>query len=747
MENPVPRLQGYSKLMAIPDTHILGIRHHGPGSARAVRRALLELKPDVIVMEGPAEAADLLVPEILDGLKPPVAMLFYQSDAFGNAVYFPLAEFSPEWVALKYAREHNIPVKWMDLPASVSMATQGEGGEDEIEFKAERTLDPLGELAKAAGFVDREQWWEIWMETRENTSEIFRSIQMMMEVAREDGKADDPSDLLREAWMRGVIRQAEKDFENPVVICGAWHVPALTGKYKVSDDQALLKGLKKVKISGSWIPWTYRQLSFQSGYGAGVISPAWYEMVYRDRKKAITRWMVKAARLLRSEGMEASSASVIEAIRLSDALAAMRGLSIPGLEEMVESVRTVLFHGYDTPLQLVSDRLIIGNKLGKVPPEAGQSPLEQNVAAEMKRLRMAIKADAESIELDLRKDLHLERSKMLHRLALLGVHWGKTAWVRGKKGTFHEHWTLEWKPAFSLQLIGLQIWGNTLEMAAAKYAVNTAREGDDPEMLGGLLDRVLQADLPEAIDQIMVILEDRAAATHDVEYLITLLPRLVETYRYGNVRGTSSDQIKRVIDSILPRITAGLTSSALGLDEDASRSLLTKIRAGNASVRLLDEPEHQKSWDSSLLQIAEIENVPPLIRGGSTRLLFDGQELETEKVEAWMFQTLSPGTAPLNGALWLEGFLADNVMMLVNHPGLWEMINHWVASMEEDRFVDGLPLLRRTFSRFSMQERSQLRNMVRNPQGFAAGNVVEWDEERAKQVIPAILSFMGIQSV
>lgn len=36
--------------------HLLGIRHHGPGSCRNVLNYLQELQPDLILVEGPAEA-------------------------------------------------------------------------------------------------------------------------------------------------------------------------------------------------------------------------------------------------------------------------------------------------------------------------------------------------------------------------------------------------------------------------------------------------------------------------------------------------------------------------------------------------------------------------------------------------------------------------------------------------------------------------------------------------------------------
>jgi hypothetical protein len=42
------------------DPHVFGIRHHGPGSARSLLRALDALRPDVLLIEGPPDAAGVL---------------------------------------------------------------------------------------------------------------------------------------------------------------------------------------------------------------------------------------------------------------------------------------------------------------------------------------------------------------------------------------------------------------------------------------------------------------------------------------------------------------------------------------------------------------------------------------------------------------------------------------------------------------------------------------------------------------
>src|SRR5688500_20003275 len=89
--------------MPEPTIHLFGIRHHGPGSARSVRRSLESLKPDCILVEGPPDAAEVLPLLAHKGMKPPVALLVYAADEPGRAVYYPFAIFSPEWQAIDYA--------------------------------------------------------------------------------------------------------------------------------------------------------------------------------------------------------------------------------------------------------------------------------------------------------------------------------------------------------------------------------------------------------------------------------------------------------------------------------------------------------------------------------------------------------------------------------------------------------------------------------------------------------------------
>src|SRR6187455_1444512 len=102
--------------------HILGIRHHGVGSARHVREQITLIKPNLVLVEGPPEITDTLNTVGDADLIPPVAIMVYNVDEPKQSSFYPFAEYSPEWVAIDYANRNKIPVRAMDLPAAVGFA-------------------------------------------------------------------------------------------------------------------------------------------------------------------------------------------------------------------------------------------------------------------------------------------------------------------------------------------------------------------------------------------------------------------------------------------------------------------------------------------------------------------------------------------------------------------------------------------------------------------------------------------------
>ena len=106
--------------------HIFGIRHHGPGCARSLRLALEELQPDIVLVEGPSDARDVLPLLMHQDMQPPVALLVYAPDKPHLAAYYPFTSFSPEWQALTYALSHKLPGRFIDLPQAIQLARKNQ---------------------------------------------------------------------------------------------------------------------------------------------------------------------------------------------------------------------------------------------------------------------------------------------------------------------------------------------------------------------------------------------------------------------------------------------------------------------------------------------------------------------------------------------------------------------------------------------------------------------------------------------
>jgi hypothetical protein len=145
---------------------------------------------------------------------------------------------------------------------------------------------------------------------------------------------------------------------------------------------------------------------------------------HRSSNRPIITWLAKVAAALRERDLPVSSAHIIEATRLAEALAALRGRSLPGLGEVTEATRAVLCEGDDQMVAFIQQNLVVGEELGEVPEGAPLVPLDADLRKTAKTLRLAFSAAEKEITLDLRKDFDRQKSALLHRLEILGIGWG-----------------------------------------------------------------------------------------------------------------------------------------------------------------------------------------------------------------------------------------------------------------------------------------------------------------------------------
>jgi len=770
---------------------VFGVRHHGPGSARAVGEALAELQPEAVLIEGAPELDAVAALAGGPDMVPPVAGLVYGVDEPRRSSFYPLAEFSPEWVALRWALGAGRLVRFCDLPAAHALAL------DERELLLGG--DPIGTLAEAAGYDDPERWWEDVIEHRYHGAEIFTAVMEAMaalrhadddvalrasaaEGAGDTGEAGEASgreaadvagsagrwaaarehNERREAAMRKAIRAVLADGAGRVaVVCGAWHAPALLPEAfpSAAADNARLRGLPKLKVAATWVPWTSALLARRSGYGAGVDAPGWYGHLATAPDAAPTRFLVKAARLLRDRGHDVSPAATVEAVRLAEGLAALRGRPGPGLGEVLDAAEASLAGGSPVPLRVIASELLVGHDLGSVPDDTPMVPLARDLAAAQRRLRFRAEAAAKPIELDLRNDTHRQRSQLLHRLAILGIGWGQPADTGRTRGTFKEAWVLQWHPAFEVALVEASAAGTTIEAAAVATLTAAAARSTDPGDVAALVEKALLAELPAALTALTATLAERAAQQRDTVRLMAAVEPLARTRRYGNVRQVDTEAVAPVLAGLLTRVAVGLPAAVAAIDDDGAADLRELVESVDRAVGLLDwggspasPSDHdaalRQPWLTALRAVADQRGVHGLLAGRAVRILLDSGVLDAADVQRRLSRALSLADDAPRSAAWIEGFLAGDPSLLLHDHTLLRIVDDWVSEVRATVFDELLPVLRRTFATFAAPDRRALGTHLRHLEqggGPAAADDDNLDRERAERVLPRLRELLGTQ--
>lgn len=772
--------------------HILGIRHHGPGSARSVCNALASIQPDCILIEGPPDANTIIAQLQHADFKPPVALLLntpVQKEVRSQAVFYPFAEFSPEWQALQYALRKQVAVEFMDLPLQHRFALEKQWAEQRLQqeqvladdqevelnqqddIEPEHNLeqhylsirrDPIQLLAEQAGYQDSERFWEHLVEQQPHAGQMFTAINDAMAALRNHLLSQKPENYTsedqlleqyREAYMRKVIKQAEKQgYQNIVVICGAWHAPILADlKAQNKADTALLKGLPKVKVDAAWIAWTHGRLSRDSGYGAGVNAVGWYTHLWKhyqhaldtdvDGEKITIDWLSQFAHALRQAGHDASSAQIIDAVQLIQALLQLRGRRIPDLEDLFEVIRSVLNHGLDLP-QPVLAKLLEDEQLGQVPDELIELPIQKDFLQQVKHFRLKLEAPHRDITLDLREAFDLAKSQFLHCVKLLGLAWAELTSTGAKQGNFKEIWQLSWQPESSLYLNEMSLWGNSIQLATQSYLENQIKQCEDVAQIAQLIENILLSGLDQSLNLALDKLNELTTQHQDPSIILATLKPLITAIRYGSVRQFSMQHLHQLVEYLAIRLMLSLPNYCVQLNAEMAQQFAQQLQALYELLEQLQKDELQQLWQDTLQQLLYLEQMQGYLHGCCVRLAREQQLIDVEQTQGFLSRALSIGQTADYSAAWFEGFLTHQALLLIHEQSLWDAVSQWVNQLQEQQFIELLPILARTASSFSPAEAQQLIQKVTQKSTIVKQEVGALDIARAQMVLDEIYAYL-----
>lgn len=701
---------------------LFGIRHHGAGSSRRLLEALKQYQPDVLAIELPAESSPLISQIQLPAVKAPIAFLYYNTNHPDQSIYLPLASFSPEYQAIQFATRQQIPCVPIDLPAGVSLVSSNFKNDPEADltkYQKRITRDPIAFLAKQAGYTDSERWWETHFEQWTDHEKLFDLIQdFMAELRHQSIGLDDEETLVREQYMRQCLRKLlKKKYKRIAVVCGAWHGPVLTQEFIEKQTNDELKQLQSHQIACCIIPWSYKNMSLNNGYSAGIVSPIWHEALFKNPKMAASNFLVHAMHQMRNEGAEMSPASAIEAERLANMLALMREIPFPGIDELLESCLTVFNIGNSESLELLREKLLCGSIQGSVDLGDESLPFIRIFKSLLKRLRLNrfwVDDGPQILELDLRKEKHLEISRFLNYTQLFHLNWAREKALETQAlGNFHEHWQFEWKADMEITLVRIALYGNTLKEAARKF-IGIELEKNIPWFrLADYLVHALKADFPEILPLLSHKIESIIISHTDVLQLSSLIRPLLSGLEYGSIHKMDTLFIKNVLDKLLPKLLINLPDAVKFIDDERSLKMLEVLPVIQLFFDKFKQHEYADLWKEQRLIMVHDALTHPRLQGKLWYIMLERQEIPWDKFIDFMKFQFSQSSDIPKSALWFEGFLHNQTVFYLMHPEILECLDDWIQSLDELHFNSYLPLMRRVFESVAVSEKRRILNQLK----------------------------------
>jgi len=296
-------------------------------------------------------------------------------------------------------------------------------------------------------------------------------------------------------------------------------------------------------------------------------------------------------------------------------------------------------------------------------------------------------------------------------------------------------------------LIERASWGNTLLAAASAYTCHLADEAKQLATLTGLLQRSLPADLPQAAEHVIARVQDLATVSTDVFELMAAVPPLANVVRYGNVRGTDTTVVAKIVQGLGTRICIGLPGACVSLNDDAAQIAVKAITEMHGAVGLLQIEDLAADWHEALIRLADQSGLHGIVAGRCTRFLLLDGVFSTDDAVRHLSLSLSHAADPAHSAAWCEGFLQGSGTLLVNDEALFQIVDQWLCSLADEHFQQQLPIIRRTFATFHAPERRALgERVVSGDRPQVMSSRTGYDAERALRALPLLAQLLGLES-
>ena len=730
-----------------------GIRHFSPAGAYFLRQFLDEIKPALVLIEGPADF-DFLIDDIVSKkLVPPFAIMAYTKEAPIDTILYPFAEYSPEYQAILWAMENNKECHFFDLESDIILGLDKKNDDIQEEEIISETN------SKKSIEIDMEGFWERNLEQSEDMQGYRSGSALFGESLRKDTNSDDKSfirDIVRESFMKRKIKEyIEKGFdtEKIVAITGAFHTSAIESLEGAMSDKEY-KELVRRESNVTLMPYSYYRLSKRTGYGAGNAAPSYYELLWQGFLNGDTtyherKYLSTLAKYMREHGGIVSSAQVIEATRLARELAIIRGGSVPTLEDLKDASITCIGGGSFGDMAMGFAETDIGKKIGSVPQDAMQTSIQSDFTSKLKQLKLEKYKElvATPLQLDLRENLRvkskesafldLNRSFFLYRLVVLGIDFAQIKRSNQDNATWAENWILQWTPEAEIQIVESVLKGDTIADAVAFVLSERLLEATKISEIAEVIEAAFNCGLPKIVEGAKRSLDEMANGTISIHDIAGTVSKLSNMILFGDIRKLDREPLVPIVKRLCIRAALMLVGEST-CDDIAAATLADDIQKIH-NVFMVQDFLDESLWIDKLMELSNRDDLNTKISGLATAILLDVGKIDEPTLRKEVSRRLSIGMPAELGANWFAGLSMRNHYALIGRLTLWESLSEYLDTLDEEEFRRSVVFLRRAFVEYSAKEKDMIAENLGEIWGLNAQAVSEIINSEIKEVDTEIL--------
>lgn len=744
------------------------IRHHSPACSYHLRKVIEDYKPEVILIEGPENAKELISDLVKEGNQPPFCIYLSYDDQKGflgelggkYRAYYPLLAYSPELNALLEAKKQSIPCEFIDLPYHEKLYNQQDRiknlGKSKEEDRLFTISDYYKSLSKKMNCRSFNELWEKLFELsamEKPTLDFVESLFTYCYFSRRMTPLEELvtfGDLAREMHMKERIQEAKKCYKKILVVTGGIHTIALTtccnkqiDENQEAKQEEVLRRIEGVSPPTYLMPYSFEESDQAKGYSAGMIYPYFYQKVWQfvgKKKKnpyeeTVLSFIINVAGEMRKK-QAVSITDEMQSFCMAKGLANLRDKANCGVFELIDAVQSSFIKGernaYYEPVLEHLFKLLTGMEMGSIKDTQYIPPIVGDFWDKCKAYHISTQTTlGKETKLDvLSNEEHRQKSYFFHQMSYL-----ETGFCTYEKGLddhvgigrilLRERWKYRYTPKVQAVLIDQCVYGGTIREVCI-YLLTKGMKGTyqtaqsisqhllEAEKMGidelyGALSKYLMGVLGEDMDFLSVAqcFENLGSIAEPIKDLKQL--QVYNLKRIGTLIPTISSASKDQEDELCNKFKYVY-------------EYFIEISSSEAVI------EEEKDWLALLENLFQDTAANSALVGTVAGVLLRRHKLNLEKVMdkfGWYLQ--GSQVAKKQAAGFLKGFFKIAKDTLFIEPKMLELIDAILKETNGDEFLEILPDLRLAFTYFLPFEIDKIAKQVGHLYGIGKDNLLSYE--------------------